>query len=65
MVFSRFLCNVALMVALVVAGAPAWAQGKVTTLAVSPEVLETGVVKFFLPRFSLKRRFGLRKGPQN
>lgn len=58
MVFLRFLCTLGFGAVLSLTSAlmwaPVWAQGKATTLAVTPEVQETGVVKFFLPRFSLK-----------
>ena len=32
----------------------ALAQGKTTTLYVSPDLIETGVIKFMMPRFMLK-----------
>ena len=32
----------------------ALAQGKTTTLYVSPDLIEAGVIKFMMPRFMLK-----------
>ncbi len=54
MVFSRFLSISVCLLALSAVSAPVWAQGRATSLAVTPEIQETGLIKFILPRFSLK-----------
>ncbi|WP_299422828.1 hypothetical protein [uncultured Shimia sp.] len=52
--FFRFLIGVVVASVTCVADGSARAQGKTTSLLVAPEVQETGVVKFMLPRFTLK-----------
>ena len=52
--FFRFLMGVVVASVTAAADGPARAQGKTTSLLVAPEVQETGVVKFMLPRFILK-----------
>lgn len=50
----RSLSVVALAAVAICVAGTVWAQGKTTTLLVAPELQETGVVKFMLPRFTLK-----------
>ena len=52
--FSRILMGVFAALVGMVWTMPAMSQGKTTTLLVAPEVQETGIIKFMLPRFTLK-----------
>lgn len=52
--FFRSLMGVCTAVAAICVASLVWAQGKTTTLLVAPEVQDSGVVKFMLPRFTLK-----------
>ena len=52
--FFRFLIGFLAVAVAGVAADPAVSQIKTTTLLVTPEVQDTGVVKFMLPRFTLK-----------
>lgn len=52
--FFRFVIGFMAVAVAGVAAGPAVSQSKTTTLLVVPEVQDTGVVKFMLPRFTLK-----------
>ncbi len=52
--FFRSLMGVFTAVAAICVASLVCAQGKTTTLQVAPEVQDSGVVKFMLPRFTLK-----------